>query len=144
MRTRVLLALSTAGAVLALSLLLQPHTPSERLERLQKEVAPRGGVVFRTTLGGRPLDFLLLDCQVDLLDASHQPVLRQRVLEGDFYLGFTICQQSSIRDQDGYVKVNLRKPALGAGGGNVGGGTDRSRDGPTWERFLDGAWVPKT
>ncbi len=140
----VVVAITVALVAPGLVFLLRPRTPTQRLANLQKEESKTGGIVFQTTLSGQEIAFLLSGCKLYRLDASSEKVARELVLEGDFYLGFTTCMKQSIREQDGYVRVFLLKPALGAGGGNAGGGTYRSRDGRHWETFIAGSWQPKS
>ena len=55
------LVLAAVVAVAAYYLFLHKAAPAEMLAKLQKEVGPKGGVVFETVLGGQPKAFLLLE-----------------------------------------------------------------------------------
>lgn len=131
-------AFVAAAVLIALATLywmIRARTPAAKLAALQKEVQPKGGIVFQAELEGQPLAFLLLDCEVFLLDTTGRKVKRTRVLRPGFYLGFTACTGQSIRAEDGYVIATLENRALGAGGGNISGGVFRTRDGRNWEKL---------
>jgi hypothetical protein len=137
----VVIVLVGLAAVFAVYWMLRRHTPEERLAALQQEVEPKGGVVLRATLQGRPATFLLLDCEVFMLEPSADNVQRTKVLKPGFYPWFTACTGSSIHAEDDYVVAVLENRALGAGGGNTSGGTYRSRDGMKWEKRTAKGWL---
>jgi hypothetical protein len=110
------------------------NSPARRLERLQQEVAPKGGRVFQTTLHGRELAFLLQDCKLARLEVTRRGLHRELVLKPDFY-PFAFCFEQSITRQGDTLEVYLLMRALGSGGGNQGGGTYRSSDGIRWHRL---------
>ena len=107
-------------------------SPARRLERLQQEVAPKGGRVFQTTLNGQELAFLLQDRKLYKLEVTRRSLLRELVLKPDFY-PFAFCFEQTIERKGDTLEVYLLMQALGAGGGNQGGGTYRSTDGRTWK-----------
>jgi hypothetical protein len=109
------------------------NSPSRRLERLQQEVAPKGGRVFQTTLHGQRLAFLLQDCRLYRLEVTRRSLRRELVLKPDFY-PFAFCFEQSIARKGDTLEVDLLMRALGSGGGNQGGGTYRSSDGRRWNR----------
>ncbi|MCP9840972.1 hypothetical protein KBY93_10030 [Synechococcus sp. J7-Johnson] len=108
------------------------NSPARRLERLQQEVAQKGGRVFKTTLNGQDLAFLLKDCKLYKLEVTRRSLLRELVLKPDFY-PFAFCFKQTIDRKGDSLEVYLLMQALGAGGGNQGGGTYRSTDGRTWQ-----------
>ena len=112
------------------------------LAKLQKEVRPKGSEVFQTLIGGQPKAFLLLECKVYLLDTADKAIRREKVLEPGFYLGFTACTGQTIKTEGEYVMVYLAQQAVGAGGGNAGGGNYRSKDGRNWEKHTEKGWLP--
>ena len=118
------------------------RTPAQQLAALQKEVEAQGGDVFQTELEGGPKAFLLLGCEVFLLDTSGRKVQRTRVLKPGFYLWPTVCTGQSIRAEEGYVLAMLENRAVGAGGGNTSGGSYRSKDGSRWEKWTKEGWLP--
>lgn len=121
------------GLVLALITALHVwNSPAWRLERLQQEVAPKGGRVFQTTLNGQELAFLLQDCKLYKLEVTRSSLRRELVLKPDFY-PFAFCFEQSIERKGDTLEVYLLMQALGAGGGNQGGGTYRSTDGRKWQ-----------
>ena len=122
--------------------LFRKRTPAEKLAALQKEVAPKGGEIFETELQGRHTAFLVMNCEVFLLDITGKKVKRTKVLKTGFYFGLTVCTGHSIRLEEGYVQVMLANRAIGAGGGNTSGGYYRSRDGLTWEKETRTGWKP--
>lgn len=99
------------------------RTPSdwERLAKLQKEVGS-SGIVF------------LLGCKVFLLDLSGRKIRREKVLQTGFYPWFTTCVEQSMKLDGKHLRVWLSNTAIGAGGGNIGGGNYRSEDGRNWEK----------
>lgn len=138
----VLLFLAAAAAMAAYYFLFRNPPAAEKLAKLQKEVQPKSGQVFETVLGGQPRAFLLLGCKVYLLDTASKTIRREKVLEPGFYLGFTTCTSQTIKPGGEYVLVYLAQQALGAGGGNVGGGNYRSKDGRDWEKHTEKGWLP--
>lgn len=137
--------LIAGGAVVVLLIVwrvLWKSTPADRLAALQQEVQAKGGIVFQTQLHGQPAAFLVLNCEVHLLDASQRKVRRKRVLKTGFYLMPLVCTGQSIREEDGYVIAVLENRAIGAGGGNTSGGTYRTRDGVAWEKQTRKGWLP--
>jgi hypothetical protein len=131
---RPLPALALVGG-LVLVLITALHvwnSPAWRLERLQQEVAPKGGRVFQTTLNGQELAFLLQDCKLYKLEVTRRSLRRELVLKPDFY-PFAFCFEQSIERKGDTLEVYLLMQALGAGGGNQGGGTYRSTDGRKWQ-----------
>jgi hypothetical protein len=116
-------------------------TPAQRLAALKEEVKTKGGEVFETTLQGKPLAFLLQDCQLFLLDTAGDPLTRTKVLGPDFYLGPTVCTAQTIGVSGEYLKVYLANQAIGAGGGNITGGNYRSKDGLVWEKLSGKDWL---
>ncbi len=131
---RPLSALALVGG-LVLVLITALHvwnSPAWRLERLQQEVAPKGGRVFQTTLSGEELAFLLQDCKLYKLEVTRRSLRRELVLKPDFY-PFAFCFEQSIERKGDALEVYLLMQALGAGGGNQGGGTYRSTDGRKWQ-----------
>ena len=131
---RPLPALALAGGlVLVLSAAWHAwNSPARRLERLQQEVAPKGGRVFQTTLNNQEMAFLLQDCKLYKLEISRRSLRRELVLKPDFY-PFAFCFKQTIERKGDTLEVYLLMQALGAGGGNQGGGTYRSTDGRTWQ-----------
>jgi len=131
---RPLPALALAGGlVLVLSAAWHAwNSPARRLERLQQEVAPKGGRVFQITLNNQEMAFLLQDCKLYRLAVSRRSLRRELVLKPDFY-PFAFCFKQSIERRGDSIEVYLLMQALGAGGGNQGGGTYRSTDGRTWQ-----------
>jgi hypothetical protein len=145
MLRKLLILLLGAGVLLWLgaSYLFRKKTPEEKLTSLQKEVAPKGGEVFRTTLKGKPVAFLLIDCELFLLDPTKEDgVGRTKVLQPGFYPWFKACTGQSIKVEGKYVMVYLANRAIGAGGGNTSGGMYRSEDGLTWEKETSKGWKP--
>jgi hypothetical protein len=116
-----------------------PRTDAERLERFEEKSK---GSVYRIELGGKPVAFLLMDCKVYLLTVADKEVVQDKVLETEFYPWFTVCQRSTLEQDGEFVKVYLAKQAVGAGGGSVGGGNYRSKDGRSWEKKMDEGWRP--
>ncbi len=134
-----------AFALLAVALGLlaacrRPKTPDELLEAFGKEMAPKGGRLFRAELENRNLAFLLMDCKVYLLTVAEGKVRREQVLRTGFYFGLTTCMGQSMRVEGGYVIAELSNRAIGAGGGNTSGGTYRSADGVHWEKKTGKGW----
>ena len=121
---------------------LSRKTPAQQLAALQAEVKPKGGIVFETTLNGKPLVFLVQSCKVYLLDASAKRVERTQVLRTGFYFGLDVCGDQSIGAEGEYVNVFLSTQAIGAGGGNTTGGNYRSKDGVAWEKKTEKGWLP--
>jgi len=119
-------------------------SPAQRLARFKEEVRPKNGTIFETILEGKPTAFLLQDCKLYLLAVTAEAVKKERVLEPDFYLGFTTCTRQEIKLEGEYLKVFLSQQAVGAGGGNAGGGNYRSKNGRDWEKQKDGTWRPVT
>ncbi|EAQ76283.1 MULTISPECIES: hypothetical protein [unclassified Synechococcus] len=131
---RPLPALALAGG-LVLLLITARHiwnSPAWRLERLRQEVASKGGRVFQTTLNGQEMAFLLQDCKLYKLEVSRRSLRRELVLKPDFY-PIAFCFKQTIERKGDTLEVYLLMQALGAGGGNQGGGTYRSTDGRTWQ-----------
>lgn len=125
------------------SYLFRKRSPQEKLAALQEEVAPKGGEVFQTTLQGKPVAFLLIDCDVFLLDPNQEDgVGRTKVLQPGFYPWFKVCTGQSIKVEGPYVVVYLANRAIGAGGGNTSGGLYRSKDGVKWEKETSKGWRP--
>ncbi len=120
--------------------LLTKQTPDDRLVALEKEVKPKGGSIFKTTLLGKPAIFLLLDCTVYLLQPTAEKIERKEVLSTGFYFGLTVCTNQSISKEGEFVKVYLSNQAIGAGGGNITGGYFRSKDGLIWEKMSGEGW----
>ncbi|WP_094556344.1 hypothetical protein [Synechococcus sp. 1G10] len=121
------------GLVLVLMTALHVwNSPARRLERLQQEVAQKGGRVFQTTLNGEELAFLLQDCKLYKLEVTRRSLRRELVLKPDFY-PLAFCFEQSIERKGDTLEVYLLMQALGAGGGNQGGGTYRSTDGRQWQ-----------
>ncbi|MFN7933341.1 MAG: hypothetical protein U0R19_08450 [Bryobacteraceae bacterium] len=118
------------------------HKPEDKLSLLRNEVEPRGGVVLETQLEGRRAAFLLLRCELFLLDATAKELVRTKVLQLGFHLWPAPCWRQSIRMEDGYLRVYLENRAFGAGGGNPSGGEYRSRDGRVWEKETSKGWRP--
>lgn len=137
----ILLAVVLAAIALAAYLLFRTPGDAERLAKLQKEVGP-SGIVFRTELNGRPLAFLLLGCKVYLLDLSGRKIRREKVLQPGFYPWFTTCIEQTMKLDGKYLRVWLSQTAIGAGGGNIGGGNYRSEDGRHWEKDTPDGWRP--
>ena len=131
-----------AGLAFAAYRYFRTLTPAEKLARLQEEVKPKGGTVFQTELQGKSVAFLLLNCEVFLLDPAPKKVVREKVLQPGFYLWFTVNDGQSIERDGEYVKVRLSRVAFGAGGGNAGGGVYRSKDGRNWEKHTVSGWRP--
>ena len=119
---------------------LRKTTPAQKIAALKEEVEKSGGTVFETVLQGKPVSFLLKNCEVFLLDASGEELKRNKVLKPGFYLGFTGCTSQSIDKVGEYVTVYLANQAIGAGGGNITGGNYRSLDGLVWEKKYDKGW----
>ena len=119
---------------------LMRKTPAQNIQRLESEVQGKGGRVFQTVLQGKPAVFLLLDCEVFLIDASGKEVTRTKVLSTGFYFGLTSCTNQSIHMDGEYVFVDLANIAIGAGGGNTSGGSYRSKDGVMWEKSTEKGW----
>ena len=117
-------------------------SPEEKLLLLQKKVEPQGGVVLQTELQGKKMNFLLLDCELFLLDSSGKEIDQTKVLRAGFYFWLTGCTGQSIRREGEYLMVNLENRAIGAGGGNTTGGLYRSKDGVDWEKRFGGKWRP--
>ena len=118
-------------------------TPARRIAALQKEVQPKGGIVFETALPGKPTTFLVLDCAVYILDASKEgDVARTKVVRTGFYFGLDTCTDQSIKAEGEYIIVYLANRAIGAGGGNTSGGNYRSKDGVNWEKYVNKGWKP--
>lgn len=118
------------------------RTPARRLKALEAEVKPKGGQVFQTVLRGTPVNFLLLNCRVYVIDAGGRELTRTKVLSPGFYFGLDVCTAQSIGIQGEYVEVFLSNRAIGAGGGNTSGGAYRSKDGRTWEKQTKRGWLP--
>ena len=117
-------------------------TLDQRLAALEKEVKPKGGQIFQTTLAGKPLAFLLLDCSLYRLEVTNEEIKRNKVLSPGFYFWLDVCTDQSIVKEGEFVKVYLANRAIGAGGGNTSGGAYRSKDGSIWEKKTGDAWLP--
>ncbi|MBM3756351.1 MAG: hypothetical protein FJW38_20465 [Acidobacteria bacterium] len=98
--------------------------------------------MFRTTLHGKPLAFLLDKCTLYLLDVTDAEIKRREVLSTSFYFFLASCSKQTIEQQGEYVRVHLYARAIGAGGGNTTGGDFRSKDGLTWEKLDGVSWIP--
>ena len=127
------------AALWAYSVLGKPSADA-KLAALQKEVTPKGGKVFKTTLQGKPAAFLLLDCSVFVLDTKGEKVERSKVLSPGFYFWIDTCTDQSISVEGEFVNVYLANRAFGASGGNTSGGNYRSKDGVTWQKKTDKGW----
>jgi hypothetical protein len=138
----IVVAVAVALVAFASYSLFRKQSPEEKLEALRKEVAPKGGELFQTELAGKSIAFLLIDCQVFVLDPSGEKVKRTKVLKTGFYLGWTACMEQSIKAEGGYIIAYLSNRAIGAGGGNTSGGTYRSKDGFQWEKKMAKGWLP--
>jgi len=114
----------------------------QKLAALAAEAGSRGGQVFRTTLEGKPLAFLLEKCTVYLLDVTDAEIKRREVLSTSFYFFLDSCSKQTMEQQGEYVRVHLYARAIGAGGGNTTGGDFRSKDGLTWEKLDGASWIP--
>ena len=136
-----LIALAAGLVIFASYSFFRKPSPEEKLAALQKEVAPTGGVVFQTELQGKKTAFLLMKCEVFLLDATAKKVKRTKVLRTGFYFWLTSCTGQSIEARDGYVIAFLSNQAIGAGGGNTSGGTYRSKDGVKWQKETPKGWL---
>jgi len=126
-------------AVPARRLLQKAPTDAERLDRFEKKIK---GSIYRIELGGQPVALLLKDCKVYVLTVANKEVVKEKVLDTGFYPWFTVCTRSTLEQEGEFVKVYLAKQAIGAGGGSVGGGNYRSKDGRSWEKKMDQGWRP--
>ena len=125
------IGVGTFAALRAYSV-LSKTTSEQKLAALQQEVKSKGGELFQTTMQGVPKAFLLLNCELFLLDATGDKLQRTKVLSPGFYLGLVVCNGQSISMKDEYLSVHLSNQAIGAGGGNTTGGSFRSKDGLVW------------
>ena len=116
-------------------------TPDQKLARFMKEEGDKGKF-FSTTIDGRPMHFYLKSCKVYLLDLNGDKVKQEKVLEPSFYPWFTVCAEQEMHVEGEYLRVYLRDVAIGAGGGNTGGGEYRSKDGRKWEKHTGKGWRP--
>ena len=136
------IVLAICGGVIAVPatrLLRRAPTDAERLDRFETKTKGR---VVRMDLDGKTVVFLLRDCKVYVLTVANKEVVQDKVLETDFYPWFTVCTQSTLEHDGEYVLAHLSKQAVGAGGGSVGGGNYRSKDGRSWEKKMDKGWQP--
>ena len=138
----LLIAIVAVLVVAASYTFFRKKSPEDLLAVFQKEMEPKGGTVFQTMLEGKNTAFLLLNCEVFLLDVADGKVKREKVLKPGFYLGFTACTDQSISAEGGYALANLANRAIGAGGGNTSGGAYRSKDGRVWEKKTSKGWRP--
>jgi len=136
----IFIAIAAGLVIFASYSFFRKRSPAEQLAALQKEVGPKGGVIFQTQLQGKNTAFLLMNCEVFVLDLTQDKVKRTKVLTTGFYLGFTSCTGQSIAAEGGYVIAHLANRAIGAGGGNTSGGNYRSKDGLKWEKKTDKGW----
>ena len=106
-------------------------------------IATREGLVYRGSVGGRPVALMVHDCKVnDLNDAPGKGGRRPTLLQPEFYPWPTVCSRQSITSDSAWVTVVLGRTGLGAGGCCAAGGTYRSRDGRVWEREGErGTWT---
>src|SRR5450432_3571370 len=97
-RLSILVAIGLA-VILSLWLreILTRKTPAQHIQQLETEVKPKSGRVWQTVLQGKPIVFLLLDCNVFLVDPSGKEVTRTKVLSTGFYFGLASCTNQSIR-----------------------------------------------
>lgn len=81
---------------------------------------------FHTLIGGTPIHLALEDCEVFFVAPDGS---REQVLDTDFYPVFSVCQRQDVTADADFIRVELGRQALGAGGCCATGGTWRSRDG---------------
>lgn len=104
----------------------------------QAEPPPDTAQHFRAEVQGLPVHLALDDCEVFRVLPDGR---RQRVLTTDFYPMLSVCQRQDVTADSDYIRVELGRQALGAGGCCATGGTWRSRDGQDWQRRVQGRWV---
>jgi hypothetical protein len=105
-------------------------------------IAAKAGRVYRGTLGGRPVALMVHECKVyNLADAPGRGGKRPSVLTPEFYPWPTVCARESIEADSGWVKVELGRTGVGAGGCCATGGMYRTRDGRVWEREGKRGWM---
>lgn len=104
----------------------------------QAEPPPDTAQHFRAELHGLPVHLALDDCEVFRVLPDGR---REQVLTTDFYPMLSVCQRQEVSADSEYVRVELGRQALGAGGCCATGGTWRSRDGQHRERRVQGRWV---
>ncbi len=120
--------------------ILGKTSPEQKLQAFKKEISSGRGEIFETTLQGKPLIFLLDNCELFLVDASGETITKTKVLRAGFYFGLDVCMSQSIITKGEYLTVRLVNQAIGAGGGNTSGGDYRSKDGTAWEKKTENGW----
>jgi hypothetical protein len=82
------------------------------------------------------------ECKVyNLADVPGRGGKRPSVLTPEFYPWPTVCARESIEADSAWVKVELGRTGVGAGGCCATGGTYRTRDGRVWEREGKAGWT---
>ena len=98
----------------------------------------QAGRTLDFVLHGKPIRIAVHDCEVFAVDAKGE---RARVVTTDFYPMFSVCQREEVSASDDFIRVELGRTALGAGGCCATSGSWRTRDGRAWERRVEGRWL---
>ncbi len=104
----------------------------------KKAGSAQTGCAFEFVLHGKSIRLAVDDCEVFLVDPKGG---RDRVVTTDFYPMFSVCQREEVSAGDDFIRVELGRTALGAGGCCATSGSWRTRDGRAWERRMEGQWL---